>query len=379
MPLLGATFKLETTRFEDLSAFHVCLTLLLIWVLLFCVAIRLRFFSLIHGVYDFFFSPLCDFSVRENCPKKQDVLGFCLWNIPTCFFRRSPDVYIFGASKSGTSFLSNVLCQHPDIMEPIIAKESHFFNGLSVFGYRFEDCDHLFRAFFPSIFSKFWNPQSKVIESTPNYIYWNEVTSGMIVKRILKQNPNAKFIVVLREPIKRAHSQWGMVRQGKDKMYTEHREKRGFHEAMNADTKTVQNVMIRRKISQTKSMAPLFHHHDQEGARRFVQCRYIRGSNYNKQMKCLYASEIPPGNILAFGFQDVTRDPQGVASLIFEELGLRPFVVEDTQPKNQTSYKKSDMISSETYRLLKKELAEDIRFFNNFSSTKISKIHAQRA
>ena len=104
-----------------------------------------------------------------------------------------PNFFILGAPKCGTTSLSTWLSDHPDIyMSP--TKEPHFFNTdhkrflNSLEGYErlFAGADDRYRA---------------VGEASVWYLY-----STVAVKNILKYSPEARFIVMLRNPIDMAPS-----------------------------------------------------------------------------------------------------------------------------------------------------------------------------
>lgn len=123
------------------------------------------------------------------------------------------DFFIAGAQKSGTTALHSYLAEHPGICmaEP---KEVHYF-----------DNEDLYRNGTPddAIYHAHFNPDNTDQirgEATPIYMYWNECPA-----RMHAYNPSAKIIVILRNPITRAYSQWNMQFQRGD-------ETRGFSEAL---------------------------------------------------------------------------------------------------------------------------------------------------
>jgi len=104
-----------------------------------------------------------------------------------------PNFFIIGAPKCGTTSLAAWLAEHPDIyMSP--TKEPHFFNT-----------DH--RRFLSSIegyerlFEGATSRHAAVGEASVWYMY-----SAEAVRNILDYNPDAKFIVMLRNPIDMAPS-----------------------------------------------------------------------------------------------------------------------------------------------------------------------------
>jgi len=132
----------------------------------------------------------------------------------TTLLRSWPSFLIIGAAKAGTTSLFHLLVQHPQINEAL-EKEIHFFDlnyyrGLNWYRYHF--------------------PIKKRIcitgEASPLYLYWPETE-----KKVAKWFPYIKLIVILRNPIDRAYSQYQhAIRNGNEFLSFEegitHEEKR---------------------------------------------------------------------------------------------------------------------------------------------------------
>lgn len=113
------------------------------------------------------------------------------------FGRVKPTFMIIGTQKGGTTALHSYLLQHPKLIAPA-QKELHFFDT-------FESrpiSDYLKQ------FPKEYFGTSLSFESTPRYIYYPGVA-----EKIYSFDPKIKFIVVLRDPVKRAYSAWNMYKQ----------------------------------------------------------------------------------------------------------------------------------------------------------------------
>lgn len=123
------------------------------------------------------------------------------WRKLTGNFRVLPDVLIIGASKSGTTSLFRYLSQHPDFYPPMI-KEIHYFD------INFHEKIRWYRAHFPTkatrnIVRKIFNRPFCSGEATPYYLYHPHAP-----ERASQVVPNAKLIVMLRNPIERAFSDY---------------------------------------------------------------------------------------------------------------------------------------------------------------------------
>jgi hypothetical protein len=110
-----------------------------------------------------------------------------------------PNFLIIGAQKSGTSWLHAMLVQHPDVFMP--DSELHFFDKED----RFERGVAWYEAHFPEA-GRF----RAVGEKTPDYLWANgrgvEGHLPDVHHNVHRVVPDAKLIVVLRDPVERAVS-----------------------------------------------------------------------------------------------------------------------------------------------------------------------------
>jgi sulfotransferase family protein len=106
-----------------------------------------------------------------------------------------PDFVIIGAQKCGTTSLYRLLIRHPYV-EPAAAKELHFFDN------QFDQGIEWYRRCFPP---PRWRDGRKTItgEATPGYIFRPHVPA-----RVAEVVPEARLIVLLRNPVDRAYSHY---------------------------------------------------------------------------------------------------------------------------------------------------------------------------
>jgi len=122
--------------------------------------------------------------------------------------KRYPDFLIVGAQKCGTYTLHNWLGSHPECFMSSI-KEPHFFA-------RFEPWDKLLQSGsvvrnvddYKQLFAKATNEQI-CGESSPSYLFETGVA-----ERILQVIPNCKIIILVRDPVERAFSEYKMNLMG---------------------------------------------------------------------------------------------------------------------------------------------------------------------
>ena len=118
--------------------------------------------------------------------------------------------------RGGTTTLFHYLRQHPEIFIPQ-RKEVHFFDDDKL--WRDGQADY---ARYHAAFAR--APAGRLLgEATPIYMYWEPA-----LPRIRDYNPAMKLIMLLRNPITRAHSDWNFVR-------TEGGEPLSFHDALAAE------------------------------------------------------------------------------------------------------------------------------------------------
>lgn len=103
---------------------------------------------------------------------------------------KKPNLFIIGAPKCGTTSLIEYLSHHAEIfVSPV--KEPHYFNTDSGHRYYFDEEKYL------SLFSNAKAHHNYRCEGSVWYLY-----SKVAVENILRFNPEAKFIVMLRDPVK---------------------------------------------------------------------------------------------------------------------------------------------------------------------------------
>jgi hypothetical protein len=123
-----------------------------------------------------------------------------------------PNLFLVGAAKAGTTSLYAELARHPEIyMSPM--KEPHFFS-------RIEPAPR-WEAFFPHVSDEdqylalFEGAGDEQVlgEASTSYLW-----DGQAAERIKRAVPEAKILIVLRDPVERAYSHyWNDVREGMEK------------------------------------------------------------------------------------------------------------------------------------------------------------------
>ena len=186
---------------------------------------------------------------------------------------KKPDFIIIGVQKAGTTALKYYLNQHPNIF--MYPDEVHYFD------IQLHRGDEWYLRRFP-------NDSRVVGEKTPGYIYHEHA-----VKHLRRLCPDTKLIVLLREPVSRAYSEYKMLRLNGS-------EKREF-----------EDVVFRN-------------------GEVFERCDCIKRGAYVDQLKRLY-SYFPKGQVLVLKSEDLRKDKQREVDKVTDFLGVERFpLLDDT-------------------------------------------------
>lgn len=131
-----------------------------------------------------------------------------------------PNFFIVGAAKAGTTSMYRYLKQHPDVFMPTV-KEPHWFSRAEPNpeqGFRPITSEEAYLSLFEG-----WRGERAIGEASPSYLW-----DGKAADRVGRSVPDAKIIILLREPIDRAFSHYlADARYGI--------QRRPFHEALQHD------------------------------------------------------------------------------------------------------------------------------------------------
>ena len=114
---------------------------------------------------------------------------------------RKPDAFIVGAPKCGTTAMDRYLAGHPDVFTA--RKEMHLFGPDLQFGSQFYRRDPY--AYLQEFSG--WNGQRRIGESSVWYLF-----STQAAREMKAFSPNARVIIMLREPAEMLHSLYNSFR-----------------------------------------------------------------------------------------------------------------------------------------------------------------------
>jgi hypothetical protein len=222
----------------------------------------------------------------------------------TSFIRVLPDFFVVGVVRSGTTSLYYYLDQHPCVMKSA-------YDELGFFDSNFDLGWNWYKSLFPTIMQKKKiekrNGKFLTFDDTPFYVY-----NSTVVKRIKRNFPDAKIIVIFRNPIDRAYSNYFLgVNGGK--------EKRKFDDLIEEEM-----ILINRRNKQV-----LFDETLSE--------TYLGRGLYAEQLK-VWFSEFPKDSVKIIKSEEFAENTQDVMKDLFQFLDLPEYKISNIEKKNVTKY-----------------------------------------
>jgi Sulfotransferase domain len=121
----------------------------------------------------------------------------------TSSFRMEPDFLIIGAQRAGTTSLHSYLKQHPAVIPSwLVRKELHYFSK------NFDKSYAWYKGHFPLRLRASWVERESGVtpltgEASPYYLF-----HPLSPSRVASRLPEAKLLVLLRDPVQRAYSHY---------------------------------------------------------------------------------------------------------------------------------------------------------------------------
>ena len=232
--------------------------------------------------------------------------------------RSLPDFIIIGTVRSGTTSLYYNICHHTCIL-PAAYDELGFFDSNFHLGLNW------YRSLFPTNLLKWYIRISQnhalTGEDTPFYI-WNP----LVAKRILKILPNIKLIVLFRNPIDRAYSNYHLgVRVGSENL--------SFEDAIQIELDNLNNEKIT----------------DEDNIKKFTIPRsYIAKGFYADQLK-IWQKLFKPEQLFIISTEDFESNSQETLNKIFNFLDVPKQTILNPEKHKVATYPK---MKSETRKFL---------------------------
>jgi hypothetical protein len=210
--------------------------------------------------------------------------------------RLLPDFIIIGAAKAGTTSLYGWLSGHPYV-SPATTKEVHYFD------YNFDRGEDWYRTHFPlerdrDAFEREHGRPFLTGEASPSYVshYWAP-------QRIAAMLPDVKLIMLLRNPVDRAYSQFRMSqREGEEKLDS-------FEEALAIEDERLDGERARSLADPRYNSWP-------------IGCwSYQMRSRYAEQLE-RWLSLFPRERFLFVDSEELSAQPERALQRVYDFLGL---------------------------------------------------------
>jgi hypothetical protein len=211
-----------------------------------------------------------------------------------------PSFFIVGGVKCGTTTLYSLLKKHPQVFLPEL-KEPHFFADITPP----PEARDILCSGDPVKYQRLYRGAGSfpaIGDASPSYL-WDESSPG----RIYEVSPKAKIIVMLRDPIARAHSHYLMnVLHGHEKL--------PFIQALRLD-----HAQPNKKFWRDRLLVDL--------------------GLYYKQVR-RYFDTFGRDQVLVLLFDDLQRNPRELLSAVTQHIGVDPARLDESETsRSRNSYK----------------------------------------
>lgn len=263
--------------------------------------------------------------------------------------KNKPNLFIVGVAKSGTTSLYYYLSQHPDIFMSTV-KEPHFFANAKEKDERIYEKPEKGEVHHTRIIRDM-DTYLSIFESDDPVIYRGEASPSYFfdsnaAKKIFDFNPEAKIIVLLREPVSRTFSHYNMDRN------MNVQDEKDFLTAVKQDQLNTDKVWGGAHL-------------------------YIELGLYYKQL-ARYSKYFPAEQLLIMKFEDLIADPLKSVKKVFQFLNLDVNKVHDLalEPKNQAEYARNHFLNKLLVLIRKNRLLNYIKSLSPVAIKKTLKDYA---
>jgi hypothetical protein len=207
-----------------------------------------------------------------------------------------PNFFILGAGKSGSTSLYWHLKKHPDIFLTRIKEPTFFSEGFQV-------------VKSPNRYFELYDAVStENIIGEASHVYLTTQSTARVLKGLF---PDAKFLIILRNPADRAYSLY------------HHMRRHGF-EYINTFEKALEAEEVRFTSKKFLDECPQY----------FYNYLYFRSSLYGEQIKNYFSIFPQKKQFHIIKFEEFITDPNGYFNRIFQFLGVNPDVDIEFEVRN---------------------------------------------
>lgn len=233
--------------------------------------------------------------------------------LPTAKLRSLPDFLIIGAQRCGTTSLYRYLTRHPEVVPAVLNKGIHYFDtdpGKSVTWYR----SHFPSEPFKALVARRRGVDHVVTgEASPYYVF-----HPVAPQRIADVLPDARSILILRDPIERAHSHYTHE-------FVRGFETLSFEDALECEAERLDGEEARMLAD--PDYYSFSHQHHSYAARGMYAEQVERWSRY-----------FPKEQLMIVDANDLFGDPDSTFRAVLRFLGLRDMSLDGYEKMNAHSY-----------------------------------------
>jgi hypothetical protein len=278
------------------------------------------------------------YSTKNFYQPNSDLLNLSTICRLTSFLRITPDFFIGGVQKGGTTSLYAALIHHPQII-PGKFKEVYYYGNNANYS---KGLAHYKQFFATSFYKKSLEKKSGkpaiTLDATTNTFENKEAP-----ERILKDNPNAKIIFILRDPVERAFSHYKMA---KKKGW----EKATFEQALELEEARIADGAERAKEFSGHNYA-------------FQRLGYRSRSTYINSMTNWFYN-FPKKNILVLNAESFFSDPQSNFDKVCDFLGIERTKVRFEKLNEGSTEKMSEITRADLKNYFKPHNEELFKLLN---------------
>lgn len=235
--------------------------------------------------------------------------------LPTSGMRSLPDFLIIGGQRCGTTSLYRYLARHPAVMPAILNKGIHYFDT------NFDKGVGWYRSHFPTLLGKRIRARrvraTRVLtgEGSPYYAF-----HPLVARRAADLIPDARSILMLRDPIERAYSHY------------QHEVARGFEELSFEEALEAEETRLHgeeaRLIADPSAYSFEHQHHS-----------YVARGAYVRQID-RWLAHFPEEQLLIVDSGDFFTDPEAGFRRVLRFLGLADHTLPKYGKMNAHSYER---------------------------------------
>jgi hypothetical protein len=218
----------------------------------------------------------------------------------TAFLRPMPDFLVLGTKRGGSTSAWRYLRQHPQVMPMVAAWEN--LKSPHYFYWHYGRGRAWYRGHFPSrpargLAARRAGGPVVTGEASPYYLF-----NQYVPQRAARDMPDGKFVVLLRDPVKRAYSHyWERVDNGIEPLT--------FEQALAAEPSRLEGE------AEKMAAEPLYY------SRPHDWYTYRERGVYAPQLRRWFEA-VGRERVLVQVSEDLYRDPQGTMDTIFDFLGI---------------------------------------------------------